>query len=41
MIQKLESRTEEEMRNSGWTEKEIKERLEDQRVRPWLYEEVL
>jgi hypothetical protein len=35
---KLEKRTEDDMRESGWTEAQIEERVSDQEARPSLYE---
>lgn len=37
MIDQLEYRESEDMRMSGWSEPEIRDREEDQAARPWLY----
>lgn len=38
MIDSLEYREADDMRDSGWSEAEIAERIEDQEARPWLYD---
>lgn len=37
-MDKLIYRTEDEMQAANWTPEQISDRIEDQTVRPWLYE---